>query len=564
MKKRKILFRKLLTPVLLSALVLTGITFPGEQLLEAAEMGDMTDGLGEPERVYEETKAIDETDKLENRYDKLEGADEARDAEGSEDGQETGDTEGSDNEDETEDADKTALAEEIKKAEEKNQADYSAASWKNLKTALDAAKEINQNEDATQAQVDEAVKNLKTAVNGLVRIPGRPESVKAVWKGKKKVDITWKKASNATKYLVYRSVKSSSAGFKKIAEVKKTSYTDKSASAGKTAYYKVIAYNGSVKGASSKVSGAYLVKAPSGVKAAASKNTITVSFKKSAKASGYEIWYKTTKKGAYKKAAALNSGKSVKKKFKNMKGGTYFYKVRAYKKSGGKKVYTDFGKEVKVKVQLGSTIENTKSHLTIEADVKLTGSGTGCHAKLVMVTPTSAVSFGIQYDQHAEAPYTGKAMALIENISSNNAGGQKYTRPGNKSLKLNKTYHLMMTVDKNGNGDVYLDYKKIGSFSQPNLKGNVYLRIEAAARLNGDSVDATFSNIKCKWNGKYDPNQVLGKSLTWTEFPGNAGMKYKYNKGKNIQIFGTLSGVNGDWDSDYENVQDVLQFQGPY
>lgn len=187
-----------------------------------------------------------------------------------------------------------------------------------------------------------------------------------------------------------------------------------------------------------------------------------------------------------------------------------------------------------------------------------------------MATPTSAVSFGIQYDQHAVAPYTGKAMALIENIDSNNPGGQRYTRPGNKSLKLNKTYHYMMTLDDNGNGDVYLDYQKIGSFSQPNLvKENCYLRIEACARLDGDTVKATFSNIKCKWQGKYDSHHVLGNpSLTWTEFKQNDGLNYTYNRGKNpnIQIFGTVQGLGPgkDWDNDYNHVQDILQFQGPY
>ena len=45
---------------------------------------------------------------------------------------------------------------------------------------------------------------------------------------------------------------------------------------------------------------------------------------------------------------------------------------------------------------------------------------------------------------------TGKTMALIENVASNNPGGQRYTRPGNKALKRGKTYHLMMTVDKKG------------------------------------------------------------------------------------------------------------------
>ena len=73
-------------------------------------------------------------------------------------------------------------------------------------------------------------------------------------------------------------------------------------------------------------------------------------------------------------------------------------------------------------------------------------------------------------------------MALIENVAHNNAGGQQYTRPGNKSLKLGKTYHLMLTIDKNGRGSVYLDYKKIGSFSNSGLaRQQLYLRVEGSA-----------------------------------------------------------------------------------
>lgn len=568
MKKRKKLLQRLFMPVFASALVLTGMPFQGVQTLNAAErdypVEEQAEGEDQPDRVSEAVGTTEETDWIEKAVEPV-TADGKVEGEDGTDEADDNDGEGDEGGEETEQADKTVLVKEIANAEKKNKADYSAAGWKKFAEALEAAKEINDKEDATQEEVDKAAENLQAAGNALVKVPGKPGAVNAVWEGAKKVTITWKKAANATKYTVYRSYKSSTAGFKKIADVKKTSYTDKSASEGKTAYYKVIAYNGAVKGDFSKVKSVYVVKTPASVKATASKNTITVSFQASAKASGYEIWSKTSKNGAYKRAAVLKSGKTVKKKFKNMKGGTYYYKVKAYRMNGKKKVYTAFGKEAKVKVSLGSTIENTKSELAIEADVKLTGKGSGCHAKLVMATPSSAVSFGLQYDQWAEAPYTGKTMALIENISSNNTGGQRYTRPGNIALQLNKTYHLMMTVDKKGNGDVYLDYKKIGSFSQPNLASEkCYLRIEACARLNGDSVNATFSNIKCKWNGKFDPSKVLGKSLQWNEFKQNAGLNYKYNKGKSIQIYGTVQGINGDWDSDYNSVSDILQFQGDY
>ena len=156
------------------------------------------------------------------------------------------------------------------------------------------------------------------------------------------------------------------------------------------------------------------------------------------------------------------------------------------------KQYGAWSNVLKKKTKKGATLLNTKASTGIEADVTLSGSGTGYHAKLVLVTPVSAVSYGIQFDSCAVAPYTGKAMAMIENVASIAAGGQQYDRPGNKSLKVGKKYHLMITINSKGNGNVYLDYKKIGSFSNPQLANQaVYPRVEAAVRLNGDSVKAT-------------------------------------------------------------------------
>ena len=139
-------------------------------------------------------------------------------------------------------ANKTALAAAIKEAEGKKQAGYTAASWNTMQTALAEAKEVYSNTAATQAQVDTAAKALQNAIKALKAAatavkPGTPSSVKAVWAGAKKVKITWKKASKADKYIVYRSSKKSS-GYKKVGETKGTSLTDKNALTGKTSYIK--------------------------------------------------------------------------------------------------------------------------------------------------------------------------------------------------------------------------------------------------------------------------------------------------------------------------------------
>ena len=260
-------------------------------------------------------------------------------------------------------ADKTKLDAAIKKAESLKSDNYTAASWKAVDDALKEAKTVNGKQDATQEQVNAAEKKLTGAINALEKKPvevkpATPTSVKAAWAGTKNVKVTWKAAKNATKYEVYRSYSSSkNAKFTKIGTVTKKNtytYTDKKATPGKTAYYKVIAYNGKVKGSYSKAAKAYILKAPASLKAVAKKSgkkrNVTVSFKKAKSASGYEIYRATKKNGKYKRVVTLNS-KTVKKVFKNVKKGTYYYKVRAYKLNGKKKTYTAFTSVKKVKVK---------------------------------------------------------------------------------------------------------------------------------------------------------------------------------------------------------------------
>lgn len=286
---------------------------------------------------------------------------------------------------------------------------------------------------------------------------------------------------------------------------------------------------------------------------------INVSYKKDSNASGYEIQYGIS--SSFKNARTITAKKSEssKKIINTIPGKTNYVRMRSYANSGGTKLYSDWSSSKKIKIKKLSTISNTKSQATIEADVTLTGSGTGYHAKLVMCTPTSAVSFGIQYDSYAAAPYTGKAMAIVENVANNGTGGQQYTRPGNKSLKRGKTYHMMMTIDKKGNGAVYLDYKKIGSFSNSGLaKQPIYLRVEGSARLNGDSVKATFQNVRCKNGGRFDPDKTWGTH----EFKTNKTLKNKIKSDGTITISGHVSGLpaGGDWDNQYGSVSDIIQF----
>ena len=87
-------------------------------------------------------------------------------------------------------ADKTALDQKIKEAEALKESDYTSATWKAFRDALNTAKLVSADTDADQAEVDVALKNLENAVNGLkpvqqeIEKPDQPDTAdKAVETG---------------------------------------------------------------------------------------------------------------------------------------------------------------------------------------------------------------------------------------------------------------------------------------------------------------------------------------------------------------------------------------------
>lgn len=223
----------------------------------------------------------------------------------------------------------------------------------------------------------------------------------------------------------------------------------------------------------------------------------------------------------------------------------------------------------------GATIANTESNHTIEADVTLTGSGTGYHAKLVMAAPDAAVSFGLQFDTAAVAPYTGKTAFLIENIGSNNVGGQSYHR-ANYLASLNTTYRLMLTLQKDGSYVGYVNGTEVvrGQNAVLANRSDIYLRVEGAARKTGDAVTASFSSIKLKQNGTYNasrswagtPQFNISNGITTTLDGAQVGNSPSEARTiSNTVVFtGTLTGLpqHADWDTAgyYDKVSGLIQF----
>lgn len=67
-------------------------------------------------------------------------------------------------------ADKTALQEKIDEAKKLEEDNYTEETWSKLEEALEAAEKVNDNEKATQEEVDKAVANLDAAIKGLEEV----------------------------------------------------------------------------------------------------------------------------------------------------------------------------------------------------------------------------------------------------------------------------------------------------------------------------------------------------------------------------------------------------------
>lgn len=225
--------------------------------------------------------------------------------------------------------DKTALEAKIKEANVIAEGDYTAESYKILKDTV-AAAEQRITERAAQADLDKAVADIQTAISNLKKkeAPGIPsqtptqtpaptESAVPAPANTPSAEPT-KKPEESTEPTATPTVKPT------VKPTKKPT---------KTQTVKVAA----VKGV--KVKNVKKLKA-------------VVSWKKVSKASGYEVYRANKKKGKFKKIATIKKGSIVKytnKKLKKKK--SYFFKIRAYRVSGKKKVYGKYSSTVKVTIK---------------------------------------------------------------------------------------------------------------------------------------------------------------------------------------------------------------------
>ena len=167
--------------------------------------------------------------------------------------------------------------------------------------------------------------------------------------------LTWSKVAGAQGYKVYRYSSSTKkyGVIKTITKGDTVSYTDTGRTTGTTYYYKVSAIRGTAESAlSGKASAKPKLSTPSSFKVKAKKKSAKISWKKVSGANGYVIYRSTKSKSGFKAVKTIKKGSTVKYTNKSLKKGKkYYYKVRAYRKVSGKKVYSSYTKVLKVKAK---------------------------------------------------------------------------------------------------------------------------------------------------------------------------------------------------------------------
>ena len=170
----------------------------------------------------------------------------------------------------------------------------------------------------------------------------------AKWKNYNTIELEWNKLNLADGYKVYRSA-SKNGEYKRVATVKGVNtlnYKDTVPTCGKTYYYKVCGY---VDRDDKKLNGKYSEIVSRKTKPAKTKFTdntsskaesITLRWKESKGAKGYEIYRSTKKNGEYSLVKTVKSADTLKWTNKELDAEiAYCYKIRPYTEVNDTKVY---------------------------------------------------------------------------------------------------------------------------------------------------------------------------------------------------------------------------------
>ncbi len=160
--------------------------------------------------------------------------------------------------------------------------------------------------------------------------------------------LVWDNNENVNGYKILRST-SKKGKFSKIVDITENSYINNNLTYGKTYYYKVISYDEEKSTTSNIVSKKVVPNKVENLKiSSVGKTNIKISWNK-VSVTGYEVYRSTNNKKWSKVKTIKKSGTLSFNNTKLKTNKTYYYKVRAYKKINGKKVYGSFSDVVSAK-----------------------------------------------------------------------------------------------------------------------------------------------------------------------------------------------------------------------
>ena len=186
-----------------------------------------------------------------------------------------------------------------------------------------------------------------TTVHSAKPVPLTPTNFKSVLDNDNTAKLSWNIVKGASGYQISRAT-SKTGTFKSIKTTVATSYLNTGITCGRTYYYKVSAYKYvGTKKVYGRFTTVYSVKpvplTPTNFKAVlANDNTAKLSWNKVKGASGYQLSRATSKTGTFKSIKTTGNTSYLDTDITG--GRTFYYKVRAYKYVGNRKIYGKFTK----------------------------------------------------------------------------------------------------------------------------------------------------------------------------------------------------------------------------
>ena len=218
-----------------------------------------------------------------------------------------------------------------------------------------------------------------------VNNPSKVKGLKSKKQTSTSVTLNWSKVSGATGYQVYK-YNTSKKKWEKVGSTTKTSYEVKKLKEGTSYKFKVKAYKTVNKkkyygSYSSELKSTTKVSKPSKVKGLKAKKktttSVTLSWSKTSKATGYEVYkYNSSKKKWEKVGSTTKTSYTVKK----LKSGTkYKFKVKAYKTVNKKKYYGSYSSVLSVTTTRKTTSTSSSKVVSNGKSVYRTPSGKRYH-----------------------------------------------------------------------------------------------------------------------------------------------------------------------------------------